>query len=538
MTAATPPLFPSPASLRSGETDLLAHVDALCDRIDAEDPQIQAFVPEPTRRRRLTADAQALLERFPDPSARPPLFGLLVGVKDIFRVDGFPTQAGSRLPARLFAGAESAVVTRLKENGALIAGKTVTTEFAYFQPGPTRNPRNPAHTPGGSSSGSAAGVAAAFFPLALGTQTIGSIIRPAAFCGVIGFKPSFDRIPTAGLLYFSRSLDHVGLFSNDAPAMTLAASVLCDGWRASAARPRPDRLPALAVPDGPYLDEAEEAGRRHFEATLARLAAAGFRVERVPFFADFAALDRRHRRLSAAEAAQVHESWHQAYPDLYSEHMRRIMRTGADVGGEELDSIRADQLTLRQAMRQALLDAGADLWIAPRRARPRPPGHPRHRQPDHEPALDQRRSARPVDPGRRGGKRPAHGCTVLRALRRRRAAVGVGRGDRSARARRSRRVEIGRPPRRLSTAMAAFSPRQAKTCGKSILKTPLQTTGRSGPGSMSSRRARATTDSVAARPTSSSSTRVGLPPLNTISPLTTTVSTLPLPIVSASRWSG
>ena len=121
-------------------------------------------------------------------------------------------------------------MTRLKQNGALIAGKTVTTEFAYFQPGPTRNPRNPAHTPGGSSSGSAAGVAASFFPLALGTQTIGSIIRPAAFCGVIGYKPSFDRIPTAGLLYFSRSLDHVGLFSQDVAAMTLAASVLCDGW--------------------------------------------------------------------------------------------------------------------------------------------------------------------------------------------------------------------------------------------------------------------------------------------------------------------
>ena len=370
--------FPSAASLRSGETDLLSYIHSICDRIDAEEPLIQAFVPEPARRQRLTDAAKELLSRFPDPADRPPLFGQLVGVKDIFRVDGFATQAGSQLPATLFAGAEAAVVTRLKENGALIAGKTVTTEFAYFQPGPTRNPRNPAHTPGGSSSGSAAGVAAGFFPLALGTQTIGSIIRPAAFCGVIGYKPSFDRIPTAGLLYFSRSLDHVGLFSQNVASMTLAASVLCDGWDASGQRGNgaalTDGLPALAVPDGPYLNEAEEAGRQHFGETLDRLAGAGFRIKRIPFFENFADLDRRHRRLSAAEAAQIHAEWYAEYPDRYSEHMRRIMRTGAGVSGEELDGIRADQLKLRQAMHDALLSVDADLWIAPAAPGPAPEG--------------------------------------------------------------------------------------------------------------------------------------------------------------------
>ena len=371
--------FASAASLRSGETDLLSHVGTLCDRIDAGEPLIQALVAEPARRERLTNEARALLTRFPDAGDRPPLFGQLVGVKDIFRVDGFPTQAGSQLPATLFEGAQAAVVTRLKENGALIAGKTVTTEFAYFQPGPTRNPRNPEHTPGGSSSGSAAGVAAGFFPLALGTQTIGSVIRPAAFCGIIGYKPSFDRIPTAGLLYFSRSLDHVGLFSEDAATMALAASVVCDGWNApggqgSSGAARRDRLPALAVPDGPYLEEAEEAGRQHFEQTLDRLAGEGFRIERIPFFPNFAELNRRHRRLSAAEAAQVHAEWYGAYPDRYSEHMHQIMRTGAEVSGDELEEIRADQLKLRQAMQDALICADADLWIAPAAPGPAPHG--------------------------------------------------------------------------------------------------------------------------------------------------------------------
>jgi len=156
-----------------------------------------------------------------------------VGIKDIFHVDGFVTRAGTRVPPERFAGPEAASVALLREAGALIAGKTVTTEFAYFEPGPTRNPHNPAHTPGGSSSGSAAAVAAGLCQLALGTQTIGSVIRPAAFCGVVGFKPSFGRIPTSGLVYFSRTIDHVGLFTQDLDGMELAASVLCRDWQPS-----------------------------------------------------------------------------------------------------------------------------------------------------------------------------------------------------------------------------------------------------------------------------------------------------------------
>ena len=365
--------FPSPAALRSGEAELIAHVQTVCDRIDAEDPLIQALLPEPARRQRLTREAEALLASFPDSAPRPSLFGLLVGVKDFFRVAGFPTKAGSKLPAALFEGAESKVVTLLKQNGALVAGKTVTTEFAYFQPGPTRNPRNPEHTPGGSSSGSAAGVAAGFFPLALGTQTIGSVIRPAAFCGIIGFKPSYDRIPTSEMLFFSKSVDHVGLFSQDVATMRLACSALCDSWEDSKGAP-PQGLPALAVPDGPYLDEAEEAGRQHFEATLDRLAAEGFRIERIPFFPDYADLNRSHRRLTAVEVAQVHKQWYREYSDRYSVHMHEIMRTGATISDEERDDIRADQLRLRHAMEEALLSAGADLWVAPAATGPAPLG--------------------------------------------------------------------------------------------------------------------------------------------------------------------
>ncbi len=365
--------FANPAAVRSGEVDLIELVESICDRIDAEDPLIQALLPEPARRQRLTDEAEGLLARFPDPARRPPLFGMVVGVKDFFRVDGFPTRAGSKLPASLFDGPESAVVTLLKQNGALIAGKAVTTEFAYFQPGPTRNPHNLEHTPGGSSSGSAAGVAAGFYPLALGTQTIGSVIRPAAFCGIIGYKPSYDRIPTADMLFFSPSVDHVGLFTQDVATMRLACSAVCDGWDSGMGAPA-GSVPVLAVPDGPYLDEAEEIGRQHFEETLERLAGEGFRIDRVPFFPNFSELNRRHRRLNAVEVAQIHRDWYREHSDLYSVHMHEIMRTGSTVSDVERDDIRADQLRLRHSMEETLLSAGADLWIAPAATGPAPHG--------------------------------------------------------------------------------------------------------------------------------------------------------------------
>lgn len=370
---ATPfPLAESTAALRDDEQSLLAHIHAICDRIDRADPQVRAFIQEPYRRGRLVEEAVDLIGRFPDPETRPPLYGALVGVKDIFRVDGFYTRAGSELPKELFEGDEAAVVTRLREAGALIAGKTVTTEFAYFQPGPTRNPHNLNHTPGGSSSGSAAGVAAGFFPLALGTQTIGSVIRPAAFCGIVGFKPSYDRIPSAGLLYFSKSLDHVGLFTQEVAGMALAASVVCDGWDSAAVVP--DRPPVLAVPEGPYLRKAWPEGLDSFGETLSKLGKAGAQVVYVPFLEEFDDLDEQHRRMMAAEAYQVHAAWYAEYEHLYSDHMREIMRTGSQVGADELAAARAARFALRQEIAETLDAAGADLWAAPPAPGPAPEG--------------------------------------------------------------------------------------------------------------------------------------------------------------------
>ncbi len=166
------------AELRSGKLEVQEYLDRLKQRFDSREESLQAFLPEPGRFDRLREESKALHFRFPRPEARPPLFGVPVAVKDIFHVEGFATRAGSRLPEDRLAGPEARSVTRLKQAGALILGKTITTEFAYFAPGPTRNPHHKEHTPGGSSSGSAAAVGAGIAPLALGTQTIGSITRP------------------------------------------------------------------------------------------------------------------------------------------------------------------------------------------------------------------------------------------------------------------------------------------------------------------------------------------------------------------------
>ena len=356
------PLLPIATALRDGTRNLREYLQEMCDRIETLDPEVQAFIPEPNRRERLLSEADALVARYPEPGSRPPLFGVLIGVKDIFRVNGFPTQAGSLLPAELFAGEEAACVTRLKQAGALIAGKTVTTEFAYFEPGPTRNPHHLAHTPGGSSSGSAAGMACGFFPLALGTQTIGSVIRPAAYCGVIGFKPSVDRIPTAGMLYFSKSADHVGLFTQDIDGMEHACAILCHGW--SAVVPS-DSLPTLGIPDGDYLAQASADGLAAFERQVEQLAQSGFLIKQIPVFHDIQEINQRHKLMTVAEAAQEHAAWFAAYRDRYRPRLTEAILQGQRVAPDILAAGRASQIELRQRLDEAQTQHAIDLWISP-----------------------------------------------------------------------------------------------------------------------------------------------------------------------------
>ncbi|MEJ7689427.1 MAG: amidase [Nocardioidaceae bacterium] len=232
--------------LRSGSLDLDVYVDELCDRLERAETDVHAYVEEPARRERLHAEAAELEQRWPDVDDRPPLFGVPVAVKDIVRVDGLPTRAGSQLPPEALAGPQAVMVDRLRDAGALVAGKSVTAEFAHFAPGQTRNPHELTRTPGGSSSGSAAAVSAGTALLATGTQTVGSLVRPAAFCGVVGWKSTHGRVPKDGVIDHSPSLDALGMFAADVDGVTAAARALCHDWSEP---PAVDRL-VLGLPVG------------------------------------------------------------------------------------------------------------------------------------------------------------------------------------------------------------------------------------------------------------------------------------------------
>ena len=183
--------------------------------------------PGPGSNRKRRSRPRAFPTVISNPAAHPaPLQGLPVGVKDIFATAGVPTQMGSPAFAGHIPGESARVIERLEARGGFVMGKTVTTEFAFRSPGKTRNPWNPLHTPGGSSSGSAAAVAAGFVPAALGTQTNGSVIRPAAFCGVVGYKPTQGLIPIEGALTFSHTLDQPGIFTRRVEDAAWLASAL------------------------------------------------------------------------------------------------------------------------------------------------------------------------------------------------------------------------------------------------------------------------------------------------------------------------
>lgn len=363
--------------LRSGQLllpDFLAQVEA---RFTQNEPSILAFIPDEKRFDRLYEEAEALVLAYPDLIKRPLMFGALLGVKDIFHVEGFPLQAGSQLPADVFQpadefqGKEAKSVSRLLDAGALFFGKTVTTEFAYFSPGPTRNPHNPEHTPGGSSSGSAAAVAAGFCHIALGTQTIGSIIRPASFCGVVGLKPTYDRISREAVIPLSPSLDHVGFFVPDVDSAINAARVLFTDWDEPT---QPLKKPRLGIPAGLSMQSVSEESRAYFKNVHKQLENTGYELQTMEVMPDFAEIRARHDVIMSAEAALVHADWFSEYEKFYSARFAELIRRGQQVTHNQLQTALAARDSFRADMRRMFLDHNIDVWITPSTVGPAPKG--------------------------------------------------------------------------------------------------------------------------------------------------------------------
>jgi Asp-tRNA(Asn)/Glu-tRNA(Gln) amidotransferase A subunit family amidase len=268
-----------------------------------------------------------------------------VGIKDIIDTGDMPTEDGTVLHAGRMPDHDATAVAMLRAAGAVIMGKTVTTECAYFHPGKTRNPHDPAHTPGGSSSGSAAAVAAGMVPLAVGSQTNGSVIRPAAFCGVYGFKPTHGLIPRHGILKLSRTLDHVGVFGRTIEDVALLAEQLV-GYdeRDPDTRPRapvpfqrvaaaePPLPPLIALVKGPAWERADEETREAF-AELA--GALGERVVEVDLPATAQRVFEWHRTIMEAEmAANLEREWEQGRTQL-SARLQALLERGRAVSALE-----------------------------------------------------------------------------------------------------------------------------------------------------------------------------------------------------------
>jgi len=313
-------------ALRSAEL-----VEACLARILQREPEVHAFA-------RLAPDARDRA-RLADLAPLPlPLHGVPVAIKDIIDTADLGTEYGSSIFEGNVPKQDANCVARLKAAGAIVIGKTVTTEFAHVTPQATRNPRDLSRTPGGSSSGSAAAVADGMVPVALGTQTGGSVIRPASYCGIFGFKSSVGRTETRGVHELARSLDTIGWFARNALDLSLLGRVLLrDGKRWP---PLPDQ-PRLACAVTPYDSVASPAALRARDQACAELADTGAEVVRLELPADFGVLNAVHRRIVSTEAARAFASYAAEHPEKLSPALAAFIAEGRrnEAGYEEARTI-------------------------------------------------------------------------------------------------------------------------------------------------------------------------------------------------------
>jgi Asp-tRNA(Asn)/Glu-tRNA(Gln) amidotransferase A subunit family amidase len=336
------------------------HYAAAClERAKAAEPVLKAFEYLPV-----------------DIARRPgPLSGIPVAIKDIIATSDMPTTNGSPIYRDHIPARDAWVVERLRNLGATIFGKTVSTEFAWRHPGPTTNPWNSRHTPGGSSSGSAAAVAAGIVPLALGSQTLGSVIRPAAFNGVVGLKPSYGAIPRTGVHPLSPSLDHVGFFARRVDDVAYALSLIAG---ASDLDPHGRPLPRFHVDTDqgvPSLDRprlrvvrfekwsrAEPEQQKVFEAAVVKLRAAGAVVEE----REWQELDSNWSAVNtilSSEASHIFSDLVERYPDRTSDHLKSTVKAGKDTSAFAYLGAKAIQEKLRSALSKQMTGFDAILTV-------------------------------------------------------------------------------------------------------------------------------------------------------------------------------
>ena len=382
-------------ALRAGDLGPVGILDECLERIEASEPEVGAWVEIDADGARCTAARQAALPR--EEARGLPLLGIPIGVKDIIDAAGLPTRAGSVLRAGHRAERDAPIVKILRDLGAIVLGKTETTQFACSDPARTRNPWNLERSPGGSSAGSAAAVASGMCLAALGTQTGGSITRPASFCGVASFKGAWGAWPLEGIVPVSRHLDHVGPMARSVADLALlwtlvemrrhperaadlarrSEAIVAGEWRPPARSPgdsatldreRPDQPhgwapPRLAVIEEYFFEESEASALEAFKACIARLEEAGAAIERIALPASFAGMPASHRMVMAVEAAQVHREDFAARPGTYRPGITELIEEGLSASAVDYRAARVQQQRFAADL-AAALDAPAGPVVA------------------------------------------------------------------------------------------------------------------------------------------------------------------------------
>jgi Asp-tRNA(Asn)/Glu-tRNA(Gln) amidotransferase A subunit family amidase len=367
MSLSTLSLAEAAADIREGRITSTELVSDCLQRIEQADARVEAWAF--LDREHALRQARAADEHRQQGKAVGPLHGVPVGIKDIFDTGDYPTELGSPLWAGRTPRRDAAAVARLREAGAVVMGKTVTTEYAYYNPGKTRNPHDPERTPGGSSSGSAAAVAANMVPGAIGSQTNGSVIRPAAFCGVVGFKPTHGLISRSGALLLSRALDHVGVFARSVGDAALLAEVLAgfddeDPDTRPIARPHfvdvaasepplPPRFAFVRTPAWKYAEPVTEAAFAELVQAL------GDQASEVELSSTFDRVLELHGTVMAVEMAHnLHRDYEQG-GDKLSPVLRALLEKGRQYPAVEYTRALAASASLN-----AVLDSVFDEYDA------------------------------------------------------------------------------------------------------------------------------------------------------------------------------
>jgi aspartyl-tRNA(Asn)/glutamyl-tRNA(Gln) amidotransferase subunit A len=346
-------------AIRDGTLSPVEYARALLARIDSIEPRLQAWVT--LERESVLSEASRCESEARRKEFRGPLHGVPIGVKDIFYTKGVRTTMGSPIFKDFIPSEDARAVAKLKAAGAIVLGKTVTTLFAYLDPGPTRNPWNLNHTPGGSSSGSAAAVAARMCPAAIGTQTVGSVSRPAAFCGVASVMPSRQRISLKNAFPFAWSLDHAGIFARGAADLRLMLDAMTesplDPRRPSAA------LTRIGIVRDFFFKLATDDARVQADLVARKLANENFQVEEARLPAIFDMQQSILRTILRSEASSVHERLFTEHGETYGPKLRALIETGMLLSAG--DYIRAKRLRRQYQREMSRLFERFDVLVTP-----------------------------------------------------------------------------------------------------------------------------------------------------------------------------